>query len=134
MSLRLLEKWREPYFNGYVASQWHYFTEAVGGIMHNTFKRYGVTPKTASRAIYFTRLVKYIGTHDFKIDDAVLRAPQVWELARQVREEKIQMICGAVNYMDDYHYIVEHIEVPHLEFDSNKLFIEPVKEFVRRNM
>lgn len=131
---QLLIDWRVPYKNGYIASKWHYFTEAVGGIMYNSFKRYGVTLKTASRAIYFTRLVEYIAAHDFKIADDVLRAPEVWEFAREVRLEEVPFTTDINDYMEPYHDMVDSIEVPQVKFDSNKLFIEPAKQFVRMNM
>lgn len=131
----LLEKWREPYFNGYVASQWYYFTEAVGGIMYNSFKRYGVTLKTASRALYFYKLVEYISNHNFVIDETVLRNDEVCELPRAIR------LCGegvfsvsVEKFMDSYHHLVDKIGVPDTVGFNSEIFITLTKEFVRRNM
>lgn len=131
----LLEAWREPYFNGYVASQWHYFTEAIGGIMYNSFKRYGVTPKTASRALYFYKLVEYISNHNFVIDETVLRNNEVCELPRAIR------LCGegvfsvsVEKFVDSYHHLVDKIGVPDTVGFNSEIFITLTKEFVRRNM
>lgn len=134
----LLEAWREPYFNGYVASQWHYFTEAVGGIMYNTFKRYGVTPKTASRALYFYNLVAYISTHNFIISPDVLRNEDVCEWPRAIRFGLTQMVLAdnADKFMNTYHDMVDDIKVPPIKtftFDP-AVFYTQTKEFVRRNM
>lgn len=132
----LLEKWREPYFNGYVASQWHYFTEAVGGIMYNSFKRYGVTPKTASRALYFYKLVEYISNHNFVIDETILRNDEVCELPRAVRLLDKEVFESANKIMFNYHHLVNNIKVPAIKtftFDPT-VFYTQTKEFVRRNM
>lgn len=132
----LLEKWREPYFNGYVASQWHYFTEAVGGIMYNSFKRYGVTPKTASRALYFYKLVEYISNHNFVIDETVLRNDEVCELPRAVRLLDKKVFESTNKIMFNYHNLLANIKVPAIEtftFDP-AVFYTQTKEFVRRNM
>jgi len=134
----LLEAWREPYFNGYVASQWHYFTEAVGGIMYNTFKRYGVTPKTASRALYFYNLVAYISTHNFIVNPDVLRNEDVCEWPRAIRFGLTQLVLAdnADKFMNTYHDMVDDINVPPIKtftFDPS-VFYTQTKEFVRRNM
>ena len=134
----LLEAWREPYFNGYVASQWHYFTEAVGGIMYNSFKRYGVTPKTASRALYFYNLVNYISTHNFIVNPDVLRNEDVCEWPRAIRFGLTQMVLvdNADKFMNTYHDMVDDIKVPPIKtftFDPT-VFYTQTKEFVRRNM
>lgn len=128
----LMYSWTIPYKEGYIASQWNYFIEAVGGIMYNSFKRYGVTPKTASRAIYFMNLVEHIATNNFKIDNTILRAPEVWKFAREVREEKVPISTNVDDYMPTYHDMVDNIVVPKMEFDSDNLFIKPTKEFVRK--
>ena len=130
----LLEAWREPYFNGYVASQWHYFTEAVSGIMYNSFKRYGVTPKTASRALYFYKLVEYISNHNFVIDETVLRNDEVCELPRAVRLLDKKVFESANKIMFNYHYLVDKIGVPDTIGFNSEVFIAPTREFVRRNM
>lgn len=133
---KLLEAWREPYFNGYVASQWHYFTEAVGGIIHNSFKRYGITPKTASRAVYFCKLVKYISKHDFIIDETVLRNDEVCLLPREIRN--YNMTIGGTtefdSFMEYYHRLVKKAEIPNTFGFNPEVFITPTKEFVRRHM
>lgn len=134
---KLLEAWREPYFNGYVASQWHYFTEAVGGIMYNSFKRYGVTPKTASRALYFYKLVEYISNHNFVIDETVLRNDEICELPRAVRLLEDKEVFGSANkIMFNYHNLLVNIKVPAIKtFTFNPaVFYTQTKEFVRRNM
>lgn len=130
----LLEKWREPYFNGYVASQWHYFTEAVGGIMYNSFKRYGVTPKTASRALYFYKLVEYISNHNFVIDETILRNDEICELPRAVRLLDKEVFESADKIMFNYHHLVDKIGIPDTFAFNPDVFITPTKEFVRRNM
>lgn len=130
----LLEKWREPYFNGYVASQWHYFTEAVGGIMYNSFKRYGVTPKTASRALYFYKLVEYISNHNFVIDETILRNDEICELPRAVRLLDKEVFESADKIMFNYHHLVDKIGIPDTFAFNPDAFITPTKEFVRRNM
>lgn len=131
----LLEKWREPYFNGYVASQWHYFTEAVGGIMYNSFKRYGVTRKVASRALYFYKLVEYISNHNFVIDETILRNDEVCDLPRVIRlcDEGVFSVSFE-KFMDSYHHLVDKIGVPDTIGFNSEIFITPTKEFVRRNM
>lgn len=131
----LLEAWREPYFNGYVASQWHYFTEAVGGIMYNSFKRYGVTRKTASRALYFYKLVEYISNHNFIIDETILRNDEVCDLPRVIRlcDEGVFSVSFE-KFMDSYHHLVDKIGVPDTIGFNSEVFITPTKEFVRRNM
>ena len=129
----LMYSWTIPYKEGYVASQWKYFTEAVGGIMHNSFKRYGVNAKTASRALYFTNLVEYIAKHDFKIDSDTFRAPEVWQAPRAIRiSESPNFSTNANKYMLDYHMIADNVVVPEVKFDSDELFIKPTKEFVRK--
>lgn len=132
--LRLLEVWREPYFNGYVASQWDYFTEAVGGIMYNSFKKYGVTPKTASRAMYFYNLVKYIEKNNFFIGASVLRDDEVCELPRAIRCLDKEVFESADKIMLDYHQLVDEIKIPYRFYYNSEVFITPTKEFVRRNM
>ena len=134
----LLEKWREPYFNGYVASQWYYFTEAVGGIMYNSFKRYGVTPKTASRALYFYNLVDFISNHNFTINPNILRADEVCELPRQIRLNVSSSVLTDTSdkFMQEYHNLLDNIKVPAIKtftFDPT-VFYTQTKEFVRRNM
>lgn len=126
----LLETWREPYFNGYVASQWHYFTEAVGGIMYNSFKRYGVTPKTASRALYFYKLVEYISNHNFVIDETVLRNNEVCELPRAIRLLDKNVFESADKIMSSYHHLVDKIGIPDTFAFNSDVFIAPTKEFV----
>jgi len=129
----LLEEWREPYIKGYVASQWDYFTKAIGGIMHESFKRYGVTPKTASRAIYFINLVDHISKNDFIINEQVLRAPEVYKKARDVR-------LGAwashnVNsYLLTYHNLLDGINVAYGPVFNDDVFLKPAREFVYNNM
>lgn len=131
----LLEKWREPYFNGYVASQWHYFTEAVGGIMYNSFKRYGMTPKTASRALYFCNLVGYIAKHNFIINTHVLRNDEVCELPRAIRFLDKEAFCDSYEkVMTHYHQKVNEIKLPDTFGFNPEVFITSTKEFVRRNM
>ena len=131
----LLEAWREPYFNGYVASQWHYFTEAVGGIMYNSFKRYGVTPKTASRVLYFYNLVNHIATHSFTINPDILRNEDVCERPRAIRFGLTSIWDNSANeFMNIYHDMVDKIMVPDTLGFNSKVFIIPTKEFVRRNM
>lgn len=134
----LLEKWREPYINGYVASQWHYFTEAVGGIMYNSFKRYGVTPKTASRALYFYNLVDFISNHNFTINSNILRADEVCELPRQIRLNISSSVLTDTpdKFMQEYHNLLDNIKVPAIKtftFDPTVFYMQ-TKEFVRRNM
>ena len=134
----LLEKWREPYFNGYVASQWYYFTEAVGGIMYNSFKRYGVTPKTASRALYFYNLVDFISNHNFTINSNILRVDEVCELPRQIRLNVSSSVLTDTpdKFMQEYHNLLDNIKVPAIKtftFDPT-VFYTQTKEFVRRNM
>ena len=131
----LLEKWREPYFNGYVASQWRYFTEAVGGIIYNGFKRYGVTPKTGSRAMYFYSLVEYIAKHDFLISADVLRNDEVCEVPRTIRSLNEEVFTDNFkDFMTLYHYLVDNIDIPNTFGFYPEVFITPTKEFVRRNM
>lgn len=130
----LLEAWREPYFKGYVASQWHYFTEAVGGIMYNTFKRYGVTPKTASRAAYFTFLVLHIYNNNFVINENILRADEVCCVPCRIRLNEIALESSADFYMDAYHNLIDNINVTYTPAFDSDAFITPTKEFVRRNM
>lgn len=131
----LLEKWREPYFNGYVASQWHYFTEAISGIIYNSFKRYNVTPKTASRALYFYNLVEYISKHNFLINADVLRNDEVCALPRAIRYLSKEVFCDSSDkIMATYHDLVDKIDVPDTFAFNSEIFITPTKEFVRRNM
>ena len=131
----LLEAWREPYLNGYVASQWHYFTEAVGGIMYNSFKRYGVTRKVASRALYFYKLVEYISNHNFVIDETILRNDEVCDLPRVIRLCDEGVFCVSFEkFMDSYHDLVNNIGIPDTVGFNPEVFITPTKEFVRRNM
>lgn len=131
----LLEAWREPYLNGYVASQWRYFTEAVGGIMYNSFKRYGVTRKVASRALYFYKLVEYISNHNFVIDETVLRNDEVCELPRAIRlcDEGVFSVSFE-KFMNFYYHLVDKIGIPDTVGFNSNVFITPTKEFVRRSM
>lgn len=130
----LLEAWHKPYFNGYVASQWRYFTEAVGGIMYNSFKRYGVTSKTASRALYFYKLVEYISNHNFVINETVLRNDEVCELPRAIRFLDKEVFESANKIMFNYHQLVDKIGIPDTVTFNSEVFIAPTREFVRRNM
>lgn len=132
----LLEAWREPYLKGYVASQWYYFTRAVGGIIYESFKRYGITPKTASRGLYFYNLVKYISAHNFIINSDVLRNKDVCELPRSIRfDMSLPVLNDNIDeIMNAYHNMVDGINVTYTSAFDSEVFIAPTKEFVRRNI
>lgn len=130
----LLEKWREPYFKGYVASQWSYFTQAIGGIIYNGFKRYGLTPKTASRAAYFTFLITHIEKNNFVINEEILRAMEVCYWPRYIRTTGAVAEHGIDFYIDEYRNVISGIDVKETPDFNPEIFITPTKEFVRRNM
>ena len=136
--LQLLEAWREPYFDGYVASRWDYFTKAIDGIIYNSFKRFGITPKTASRALYFIKLTDYIADNNFKIDNSVLRAPEVYTTPRAIRLEQrpfdTTTVDGISVYRIAYINAANSAETPDTFGFNPDVFITPTKEFVRRNM
>lgn len=131
----LLEKWREPYIKGYVASQWDYFTKAIGGIMYESFKRYGVTPKTASRALYLCKLVEYISKHNFIIDETILRNKEVCELPRAVRHLGKEVFCKSSDkIMANYHNLLDSINIAYGPVFNDDVFLKPAREFVYNNM
>ena len=131
----LLEKWREPYIKGYVASQWDYFTKAIGGIMYESFKRYGVTPKTASRAVYFYNLVDYISHHNFLIDENVLRHKKVCDLPRKIRVLNSELFCKkSDDFMALYRNLLDNISIAYDPVFHDDVFLKPAHEFVYNNM
>lgn len=104
--------------------------------MYNSFKRYGVTPKTASRALYFYKLVEYISKHNFVIDETILRNDEVCELPRAIRLSKQEEFTDSPeDFMTLYRHLVnEEIKMPGNFAFNTDVFIAPTREFVRRNM
>lgn len=73
------------YSKGYVWYVWNNFTRVVKALIYNSFDRYGINRKTASRAIFMTNFIKYIADNNFVISGKTWSDPKVWKYAREVR-------------------------------------------------
>ena len=69
-----LDMARKVYGGGYVAVVWDRFYSALTGLALNSMDRYGVTPKTVSRARYFYGLAHYVAGNGFVIDEGTYRS------------------------------------------------------------
>lgn len=69
-----LDMARKVYGGGYVACVWDRFYSALTGLALNALDRYGVTPKTVSRARYFYGLAHYVAGNGFVIDEGTYRS------------------------------------------------------------
>lgn len=57
----------QAFADGYLEKVWPDFLRTARGMMMNSFDRYGVTRKTASRAMYLLCFAKYVAEHEFKV-------------------------------------------------------------------
>lgn len=69
-----LDMARKVYGGGYVAVVWDRFYSALTGLALNALDRYGVTPKTVSRARYFYGMAHYVAENGFVIDEGTYRS------------------------------------------------------------
>lgn len=111
---KALEYIRELYKEHYVVLVWPTFFAATKGLVFNSIKRYGINRKTASRAVYFINLLRYIMRNDFIITEETWRNSSVCNLARELRfNEKLSLPNE-----ETLHYLFDTIE----EDYTNNLF------------
>ena len=78
----------ELYEKGYLVMVFPQFFKAVKGIVFNSFSRYGVNRKSASRVCFWTTFVEKVVLNNFKV------SPRFWscDAAREMRfNEKIEL-------------------------------------------
>lgn len=133
----LVENWREFYRNGYVESQWDYFTNAVYGIIYNSLKRYGVTLKTATRAMYFTNLVRRLAyTTNFKFNYMSWRGWDVWNTSRKLRLAGEPINVSMDDLLFDYNQLCNQINEDKIieRGPATTFFNDTCKQFVWKEL
>lgn len=110
---------KRAYAEGYLFIVWDSFMATVEGMIKNSLDRYGVTRKTASRAMYLTDLCYYIADHDFALDATTWGENDVFAEARALRFDndiplptkevllqRFQDIKLAIERLKDYHLLM----------------------------
>ena len=62
-----MDEARNMFENGYLVMVFPQFFSAVKGTVFNSFKRYGVNRKSASRALFWKHFVERVALHDFTV-------------------------------------------------------------------
>lgn len=93
------------YASRYVAAAWENFFSTLSGLILNSLKRYGNTPKVVARAQYFVNFAHYVAEHDFVINASTWRNPQIWALPRSIR-----YLNGKINNEEWYHDRLEELK------------------------
>ena len=76
---------REAFNSGYLGLVWTEFMRTVHGMMENSVDRYGVTKKTASRALWLLHFAENTARRNFVVDYQNYNDEKVWGLPRQLR-------------------------------------------------
>lgn len=89
------------YDHGYIALVWEQFYAALRGLAMNAVDRYGITPKTISRAWYFYSLMQWIMDDQFRVTGATWRKSAPTTAARKIR------FGGVSDPLEDFFQDVE---------------------------
>lgn len=73
------------YQEGYAREVWPTVFSSAKGVVLNSLKRYGPTPKTVSRACYYYELLRHIAQNDFKINKDIWKKHEVIDMAWTIR-------------------------------------------------
>lgn len=73
------------YYDGYLASVWTEYLRTVEGMVKNTFDRYGLTRKSASRAEFLLDFARYVASKDYVVSVNTWTTSDLWTFAWRMR-------------------------------------------------
>jgi len=119
------------YQDGYLVTVFPHFFMTMNGLVFNSFDRYGVNRKTASRALYFGNFVEYIVANNFKISWDSWRNEIVTTSARGMRFDKTIPLPTRVQF-DVRFDCLEQMSLDAAAEANHKLTYEQVNAFETR--